>query len=159
MPRIYKLHGTYTKVNPGVIWSELKELQPQKLAHLQHHWENFDFIFVGYSAEDMDIFDALKRTESSKRRGLGTYWFKKSQNGDKVIEIMSKYSTLRNLLALGDTPSGSEIFTVMENELSELSRLIEERKSEDLQKAKEKLSILLKDVNELKQLLDQLSQP
>lgn len=142
VPRIYKLHGTYTKINAGVCYKELEELPPKKLAHLQHFWENYDFVFLGYSAEDADIFDALKKPTKEARRGYVTLWLKKSKGRDKVIEIMSKYSHLNNLLAVGDTQTGSEVFLILEKELLELSRLVKEKGAEDLVQQRASFQVL-----------------
>jgi hypothetical protein len=121
-PRLYKLHRTYSNPTPDVCWNDVKQLHKNKGEHLIHFWANYNFIFVGYSVDDLDIFTTLQSIEAGKREKLATFWFTKGEPSERISDVMSKYSKMGNVISVGDLRSGSDLFTMMENALSPLEQ-------------------------------------
>jgi hypothetical protein len=154
-PRIYKLHGTFSKAFQDVSWNDLKELHRAKTKHLKHYWSNHNFIFVGYSVRDMDIRHALESIEIDRRKNLTTYWFTKTRTGEKIAGVMRKYSNIENVIRLGNVDSGSTVFMMLEQALSAMEE--KDARFSVLAEVRSRIEKIQNELDDIKSTIDQLS--
>jgi hypothetical protein len=156
-PRLYKLHRTYSSPRPDVCWDDVKQLDKNKAEHLIHFWANYNFIFVGYSANDLDIFTTLQSVDAGKREKLATFWFTKGEPSERIYDMMSKYSKMGNIIPVGDLPSGSDLFRMMENALSPLEQ--REEMFRMWTQADTLLSSIEQHLHDLREIVERLKKP
>jgi len=121
-PRVYKLHGSYNKVDPNVAWRDLQQLHPMKEYHLNHFFESHSFIFVGYSAKDMDIFSALWQVDPSLLERLRIYSFTISGKSPDMEKLLRRFNSSSGNIAMGDVHDGGTFFFTLKNELKKVEK-------------------------------------
>ena len=126
-PVVYKLHGSYDRVDPDLGWQQVQQLHPRKNLHLRHFFESNNFIFVGYSALDMDIFSSLVTVEPIVRDRLRIYSFTRSGKSENIKRLLMRYNSIRGNVALGNVSDGGTFFMTLTDEL----KTVEEKAKND----------------------------
>jgi len=116
-PCVYKLHGSYDHPDPNVSDRDLQQLHPAKSRHLQFFFELNSFIFVGYSARDMDIFFSLSKVETFVRERLRMYSFTLSGDSPDMKKLLRRYNSIRGNIALGNVDNGGTLLFALKNEI------------------------------------------
>ena len=110
---VYKLHGSYDKVDLDIGWRDVKQLHPRKQFHLRHFFESNNFVFAGYSGADMDILRCLQSVDPDHRKVLRIYSFTRSGNWENMKRLLRQYHSERGNVALGNvTDGGTFLFTL-----------------------------------------------
>lgn len=125
-PRVYKLHGSYDKIDPNIAWRDVEQLHPRKELHLRHFFESNHFIFVGYSAQDFDIYSSLIRVDNAIRERLRIYSFTLHGKSQLMILLLRRFFSSKGNISMGNVKDGGTFFLTLKDEI----KTIEEKKKD-----------------------------
>jgi hypothetical protein len=126
-PIVYKLHGSYNKIDPDVTWDQTQALHPRKQLHLRHFFESNTFIFVGYSGLDTDIIAGLYGVDPIVRDRLRIYSFTRSGTSENIKRLLTRYNSEKGNIAMGNIDDGGTFFSVLLDE----TKSVEEKAKND----------------------------